>query len=139
MQRSPALVELSREHHQALKLARDARLAAESGQDSAIAQNAQNIIRVYHDELETHFQIEEHDLLPILAQAGAADLVQRTLAEHTKLRELIQQLQQPNAACLAHFGELMHNHVRFEERELFAAAQAAGLPEKLNSKINNAK
>lgn len=123
MKRHVALQHLSREHHQALKLARLACFAADSGSPEAITQAAGTINERFPDELEPHFQTEEDDLLPTLGALGEQDLVVRTLAEHSELRQLNRQLVEPDGATLARFGNLLREHVRFEERELFETAQ----------------
>ena len=103
MKRHPQLQDLSREHHGALKLARAARQAAESG-------NAGNVVA--------------------LERAGETTLVQRTLKEHAELRALAsafstaEAAESTEAAMLSRFGDLLASHVRFEERELFEAAQS---------------
>lgn len=124
MKRHPDLVSLSREHHAALKLARDAKRAADSGDAREIQRLAQHVASRFAAELDPHFRVEENGLLVSLAQAGEHDLVRRTLAEHGALRDLIAALQPPDAQTLWRFAELMTTHVRFEERELFEAAQS---------------
>jgi hemerythrin-like domain-containing protein len=124
MRRHPELLTLSREHHAALKLARDARRAAESGDASELWNLAQRVVRFFSAELDPHFRIEEQHLLVFLAHAGERDLVQRTLAEHAELRRIASALLCPDAARLLHFADLLAAHVRFEERELFEVAQA---------------
>ena len=123
MKRHAALQQLSREHHTALKLARLARFASDSGCTEAIAEAANTISEMFQEEIEGHFVREEIDLLPELKRFGESELVQRTLAEHVELRALSQQLSHPDAELLARFGQLLHDHVRFEERELFETAQ----------------
>lgn len=123
MKRHPQLLLLSREHHGALKLARHARLAVDSGRDDEIGRLAQRVVELFARELEPHFQVEERDLLPLLAAAGEHALVDRTLAEHADLRALVDHLRSPDATTLARFAELLLAHVRFEERELFESAQ----------------
>ncbi|MEW9898785.1 hemerythrin domain-containing protein [Chitinivorax sp. PXF-14] len=127
MKRHPALQTLSREHHHALKLARDARLAAVSGDESAVRSLSEHIVAWLAGELAAHFDSEERDVLPALACSGEQAAVARTLVEHAELRRLGQLLQTPDATTLMQFAELMNAHVRFEERELFELAQA-GLP-----------
>ncbi|AXT47540.1 MULTISPECIES: hemerythrin domain-containing protein [Chromobacterium] len=124
MKRHPALQELSREHHHALKMARQARLAAESGDPERQAQLAAALRAWSADALERHFAEEETALLPRLAQTEHAALAARALDEHRRLRELIAELATPQAAALARFAQLMEAHVRFEERELFERFQA---------------
>lgn len=124
MKRHPELLQLSREHYTALKLARDAKRAAASGSASEVAALAQRVVRAFAAELEPHFHVEEQGILVLLAQTGQHELTERTLADHTELRRLAGLLTTPGADTLQRFGELLGSHVRFEEREVFEAAQA---------------
>ena len=123
MKRHPDLLQLSREHYGALKLARDARRAAESGEPGAVAALAQRVVEVFRVELDPHFCAEEQGILVLLTQAGQHELVARTLADHAELRRLASTLATPAADTLLRFAELLGAHVRFEEREVFEAAQ----------------
>lgn len=124
MKRHPDLLNLSREHHVALKLARDAQRAAESGDANEMEKQAQRAVSLFEAEIDQHFRVEEQGILVFMAQDGQHDLVQRTLAEHEELRHLISALLCPDAATLMRFANLLTAHVRFEERELFEVAQA---------------
>ena len=124
MKRHPDLLHLSREHYGALKLARDARRAAASGDASEIAALAQRVVQVFPVELDPHFCVEEQGILLLLAQAGQHALVARTLADHAELRRLARALATPDADSLLRFADLLGAHVRFEEREVFEATQA---------------
>ncbi|MCX7156484.1 MAG: hemerythrin domain-containing protein [Rhodocyclales bacterium] len=125
MKRHPQLLQLSREHYGALKLARDARRAAGSGEPGAVTALAQRVIQVFPVELDPHFCVEEQGILVLLAQAGQHELVARTLADHTELRRLAKALATPDTDTLLRFAELLGAHVRFEEREVFEAAQTS--------------
>lgn len=121
MKRSAALRQLSREHHTALSLAlRIAKAAGPEARNVLLA----TVPTLFRDELEPHFQTEEHSLLPPLARLGETALVERTLAEHARLRALAAAIGVGEASALAPFGTLLQAHVRFEERELFAVAEA---------------
>lgn len=133
MKRHPDLLNLSREHHTALKLARDAQRAAESGDANELKKLAQRVVSVFAAEIDPHFRVEEQGILVFLAQDGRHDLVQRTLTEHEELRRLVSALSRPDADTLLRFADLLAVHVRFEERELFEVVQAGiaakqGLP-----------
>lgn len=130
MKRHPALLQLSREHHPALVLAKRAQSLADDNLEAA-ADFAAEIRAVFAAELEPHFCIEEERLLPLLKNAGQAQLVERTLAEHANLRALAVQIDAGDPASLRRFGALLAAHVRFEERELFPAAEATLEPEAL--------
>lgn len=123
MKRHPDLLQLSREHYGALKLARDAKRAAESGTAGDVAALAQRVIAVFAAELDPHFRVEEQGILVRLAEAGKHELVARTLADHAELRRLAAALATPAADTLLNFAALLGAHVRFEEREVFEAAQ----------------
>jgi hypothetical protein len=124
MKRHPDLLQLSRDHYGALKLARDARRAAESGEPGAVAALARRVVEVFPVELDPHFCVEEQGILVLLAQAGQQALAESTLADHAELRRLAEALATPDAETLRRFAELLAAHVRFEEREVFEAAQA---------------
>lgn len=131
MKRHAALLQHSREHHYGLKLARLARFAADSGSPEAITEAAQTIGEQFANRLEPHFHEEEMGLLVELAAIGQDALVQRTLAEHTELRELNRRLavDPQDVTAMSLFATLLHDHVRFEERELFETAQELLYPD----------
>jgi hemerythrin-like domain-containing protein len=123
MQRHEWLQDLSREHHLALRLALAARRAVAAGDPAQVRATASLCADAFGNDLEPHFMREENDVLPLLAQAGAAALVERTLNEHDEMRRLAARLDEADPATLERFGELLGAHVRFEEHELFEAAQ----------------
>ncbi|MBI5658222.1 MAG: hemerythrin domain-containing protein [Nitrosomonadales bacterium] len=125
MKRSPALRNLSNEHHHGLVLAKRAKNAAVT----EAAQRAwQGIRDRFAADLEPHFRAEEIGLLPVLERAGETELVRRTLDEHDRLRRLINE---NGAQAMTGFAELLEQHIRFEERELFEAAQQKLSPEEI--------
>jgi len=116
VKRSAVLQPLSREHHSALKLAKACERAAASGDAAQTADTCRRVSDAFTAELEPHFQFEERELL----HAAPRELAERTLAEHRRLRALVEALQQHcDADALRDFGDCLVSHVRFEERELF--------------------
>lgn len=129
MKRDPALVTLSREHHTALSLAKRVKEASASGDPGRIERARSDVAAFFVSDLAAHFASEEATILVGLAEAGERALVERTLAEHRALRELVDDLfaLPPVAEAARHlvrFAELLAAHVRFEERELFQCVQA---------------
>ena len=120
--RDPRLHDLSRDHHHALVLARRARRAAEEGSDADVAACWVAVGQALEAELEPHFEVEEEHLLPALRAIGETELVKRTLDQHSRLRRLPAAEGAPRDRLLE-FGELLRDHVRFEEAEVFATAQ----------------
>ena len=110
MKRHPALITLSRDHHHALSLGNRIRQQPDADHSAAIA--------AQRDELLQHFAEEEQQFAPLWPRLQRLDLQQRFNADHAALRQL---LQPPFQAAL--LADTLMAHVRFEERELFAALQ----------------
>lgn len=123
MKRHQKLQDLSREHHGALQLALKAKRAAMSGDQATIKGMAAACRTAFSTELDPHFSVEEVTLLPLLVAAGEDGLVAQVERDHQELRRLCIELQQPKAATLHGFAELLTSHVRFEERELFVVLE----------------
>ena len=115
MKRHPHLQALSDDHHRALVLARRIRLAAEPDPErEALTHTWGELRRLFARELEPHFlQLEA---------TGEHALVERARADHARLRALVHT--EPDPVVAAQFAELLHRHVRFEERELFPRAES---------------
>jgi hemerythrin-like domain-containing protein len=129
MKRAEALQPLSREHLAALLAARKLRQA----EDLEVA--AREFVAFWEKEGRQHFIIEEDVLLPGWAAYGELDRpgVARMLEEHVAIRReaLLLAAGELTIEQVHTFGDLLHDHVRFEERELFMAAEAALDPDAL--------
>jgi iron-sulfur cluster repair protein YtfE (RIC family) len=134
LKRHAALVALSRDHHfvlmQALALRRVAEAPRSAGH-SAVA-TAEAFLGYYEEEMLGHMSDEEEALLPLAAPIGPEG-AQRVVAEHEDIRDQAAVLRQALAdgtdprPMMQALGDLLHDHVRFEERVFFEAIQA-GLP-----------
>ena len=130
MKRCAALRTMSNEHHQGLVLAKRAQKAAGT---EAAEKAWQQIQARFAAELEPHFQAEEMVLLPALERVGETELVRRTCADHAELRRMIHE---GGVQAMAGFAELLIQHIRFEERELFETAQQQIPPDELDELAN---
>lgn len=123
MKRAEALRPLSREHLVALLTAKKLREA----EDVAVA--TREFLAFWSEDGRRHFRIEEEVLLPGWAAYGEIDRsgVARMLEEHLAIRREGLRLEggEFSLAEVRELGKLLHDHVRFEERELFVAAEAA--------------
>ncbi len=116
------------DHHYGLVLARKARAAAATGdsQNTGQQQIWTELHAHAHDTLWHHFDIEESHIAARLKQLDdphANQLANRLYSEHETLRRLLAPDSAQNAANLKQLGELLAEHIRFEERELFEIAQ----------------
>jgi len=122
---------LSDDHHHGLALARKAKQAA-AGEGGLSASEAwRDIETQFAAELAPHFLIEETLLAPQLAAAGEVAMTRRLYDEHRALRACVLPGGGRALEDLARFGKLLEDHIRFEERELFEAAQKRLTPEEL--------
>jgi hypothetical protein len=126
MRRGPALVALSRDHHQALFIAQQLRRA--TPQTRGEARGA--FLAFWQGDGRWHFRAEEEVLLP--AYAGHGDphhpLVARALCDHVAIRHQADALARdraPSIDALHELGLRLADHVRLEERELFPLIEQA--------------
>jgi len=129
LERHPALVSLSRDHHGALQLAQGLVPGGPEGLKRRLpadpAARADHVRAFFAAELAPHFRAEEEVLFPVLAERSPAlaALCRRLQGDHARLRALV-----AAGDDLEGLGALLEAHVRAEERELFPQAQDA-LPE----------
>lgn len=121
MKRDPRLHGLTLDHNHALMLCSLLKRAVADG--SFDASRGAALGRLFDGEIDRHFVLEEQLLLPGLASAGASALVSQTEREHAALRALLARARQGDANAAAAFAQALRAHVRFEERELFPAAE----------------
>jgi hemerythrin-like domain-containing protein len=121
VKRAAALVPLSREHHEALVLAR--RACDPARPDAEPMRLREHILRRWTEHFEPHFATEEEVLFAALAAAGAREDAAEALRQHAHLRGLVAQLRRGDAAALPAWGDALRAHVQWEERELFPRAE----------------
>jgi hypothetical protein len=126
VKRSAALAALSRDHHHALDAALRLRRADAGGLAAAVG----HFQAFWHPEGRTHFEIEEALILPALPESDAEwrDACARVRDEHARIRARAGALPSESVEAAHELGQLLHDHVRFEERHLFALLEAR-LPE----------
>lgn len=125
MKRGPALLQLSRDHHQALFVAQRLRRAS-----AETAPQARDAFRAFWREHgNEHFRAEEEILLPAFAGHGDPHhpLVQQVLSEHVAIRHAAGRLEADELSldALQRLGKNLSDHVRLEERQLFPLIEAA--------------
>jgi hemerythrin-like domain-containing protein len=124
--RSEAMLPLTRDHHHALRQARQLRKGAESTDRAARLASADNYLNFYLGRALTHFREEEELFFPpAAALEEIRPLVSRAVMEHLSIHRLTGHLKRQLGTgevaqeLLAEISELLRLHVRFEEDELF--------------------
>jgi len=138
MKRHPGLHPLSQHHHFALIQALQMRRAAEAlpgKRVAAVQRQAEKFLAFWHKTGATHFREEEEVLLPAYARHARLDQdprIIRLLAEHAEIRAAVQDFERLRmrelpikTEAMARLAKLLHDHVRFEENEVFPSIERA--------------
>ena len=137
MKRHPGLHPLSQHHHFALIQSWEMKRAAQAPaakRAALVRQAAQKFLRFWKRTGQQHFREEEEILLPAYARVQRLDedpKVMRLLAEHAILRGYLADIEaglgagQPVEEVVAALARLLHDHVRFEENEVFPRIEKA--------------
>ena len=116
IKRSEHIIQLSREHHFSLLFCWKVRNGVKKGIDHD--RIIKYILYFWKEHLLPHFSEED-----ILFEQVDDAFVQRAYAEHRELNEILERLESANteekAILIPKIADLVDNHVRFEERELF--------------------
>ena len=140
MKRNKNLQPLSRDHFQTLTLVQK----IEESLEGDITSNLTDIIEYVHGfwqkHLTPHFKAEEDFLLSAFALRVGEDnsLIERTLHDHRNMKAIHQSFettisQEEGVRLLKEFASLLHDHIRFEERELFPAVEKQLTKDELES------
>lgn len=125
LRRHAALHPLSREHLAGLLHARNLRRAADLD-PAARARAIGDFLNAWNNEIRPHFDDEERLLLPL---TSSPRLRRRLLEEHNAVRGLALRCERDpggaahDAGFVRGLGELLNNHIRWEEREYFETLQ----------------
>ncbi len=131
IKRHPALQPLSRDHYVGLVQAQHL-IKAAAGSDVDRRAAVADFIDAWDGEISVHFDDEERLLVPLADDAHA----QRLRDEHDRLRSVAEEARErrrqvdPGADWVREAGTLLNEHIRWEEREMFPAIEAAA-PEAL--------
>ena len=125
MLRDPSLIQLSRQHHNALALCVRLERALRAGAVDLGAWQLE-VHQHYANEVQFHFAAEEKVLFPAARRfLELAALVEELSGEHERLRNHFIHAEQGtmNQGELGMFAKLLSGHIRKEERQLFEAMQ----------------
>lgn len=133
IKRSKELAPLSREHHDGLLFAW--KIKQGLANDTPL-QTLANYTRWYwNNHLEFHFNSEENVLVKYLSVDHP--LVKQMFKEHAAIRDLVSSLdKKPGSPSLQLLADTIHDHIRFEERQLFSYAEEVLTPGQLDEIFN---
>ena len=138
MKRHPSLHPLSQHHHFALIQALEMRRAVEAPaekRNEAVERQADKFAAFWHKTGIIHFREEEEVLLPAYARYARLDQdagIMRLLADHAEIRAAVRDFERLRAKklpieaeAMARLAKLLHDHVRFEENDVFPRIERA--------------
>ena len=129
IKRSKELAPLSREHHDGLLFAWKIKQGLSNGTPIETLCNYTRWFWTNH--IKPHFKDEEKVLVKFLPEDNP--LVRQMFNEHEQIHDLVISLdKEPNENSLQLLAEFINNHIRFEERKLFAYAEETLTSEQLN-------
>ncbi|HKD90921.1 MAG TPA: hemerythrin domain-containing protein [Terriglobales bacterium] len=126
MWRDPSLRSLSREHQHGLALCVRLRRRIQQGSvaEAELQRMRADVRQFYESEAREHFDAEEQVLFPVADRHAELRLITRQLRlEHVELRRRASEIDAADAKALAVLAELLSNHIRKEENELFEGMQ----------------
>lgn len=133
LKRHVSLQPLSRDHYVGLVQAQHLIRAGDADVE-ARRQAVAEFIEAYRGEVGEHFDDEEDLLAPCISDLT---MLERLFREHRTLRAMAVRLRDmasnPDGAFMKRVGQALHDHVRWEERELFPTLEATCPAEKLES------
>jgi hemerythrin-like domain-containing protein len=128
IKRSKELAPLSREHHDGLLFAW--KIKQGLANSTSLETLCSYTRWFWSNHIKPHFNDEEKVLVKFLPAENP--LVRQMFEEHAQIRDLVLSLdKEPNKNSLQLLAEVINNHIRFEERKLFAYAEETLTPEQL--------
>lgn len=127
MLRDPSLVPLSHQHQHALALCvRIGKAFAEVHDTPDVHRWEEEIVQLFDSEISHHFKAEEKHVFPAAEKhEQLQQLVDELMIEHTLLRRNVERARarQFTVTDLQVFTATLSEHIRKEERQLFASMQ----------------
>ncbi len=135
MKRIDQLLPLSKEHHQSLVLAKKCK--------DIIARESEEVIKIFALQLEVdfdmqwakHFKIEEQTIFSLAAGKSKemSEMCVQLSNEHQIMEKMVRRIAAGDHQLLAEFGQLLHDHTRLEERQLFPLIEKQFTGEELDN------
>jgi iron-sulfur cluster repair protein YtfE (RIC family) len=121
MKRNKNLETLSWEHHDGLVVAFRLEKGIKNQADDQTM--VRYLLHTWDHDLQQHFLKEEQTLIkPLDASDAGREALQQMLQEHETFRKLIARIRSRHEnplPMIKQFYQMLHNHIRFEERNLF--------------------
>ena len=129
--RHDALVPLTHDHHHTLAQARRLKDVSSLEREADRRNVANDFVNFYFGRAVRHFHEEEELFFaPLIDVPEARELVVRAVSDHLRLHALVRRVKrqlsegEAEEALLKEISDLLTEHVRFEEKELFPLVES---------------
>lgn len=135
MKRIAQLLPLSKEHHQSLSLAKKCKDIIAKETDEVIKAFCLQLKDDFDTQWDKHFRTEENTIFCVAETKNKeiSVLCHQLEKEHHILEEMVKNISVGNYAVLYEFGQLLHDHTRVEERQLFPMVEALFIQQELDN------
>jgi len=121
MKRIKQLQSLSKDHHQSLVLAKKCKSINIEDDREVVEELSLRLQSDFDTLLRKHFRLEEKTIFSIAQtkDENIKKLCQQLEQEHKALEKMIDTISKGEYQLFVEFGQLLHDHTRLEERQLF--------------------
>ena len=137
--RNDALIPLTHDHHHALAQARRLRDLSELSDLTERRNVTNDFVNFYFGRAIRHFHEEEELFFaPLIDEPKAQELVVRAVSDHLRLHALVRAVKrqlsdgEAEPETLAKISQVLTEHVRFEEQQLFPLVEELVSEDDLN-------
>ena len=135
MKRINQLQPLSKEHHLSLRLAKKCKdIAAKETDEVKIAFSLQ-LKDDFDTQWDKHFRTEEKTIFSVAENKDTeiSEVCQQLKKEHQILEDMVENISAGDYQLLHEFGQLLHDHTRLEENQLFPMVEDQFTQEELDN------
>jgi hemerythrin-like domain-containing protein len=135
MKRITQLQPLSNEHHQSLRLAKKCKDIIAKETDEVIKAFSLQLKDEFDAQWDNHFRTEEKTIFSVAEDKGKeiSEICQQLKKEHQILENMVESISSGDYQLLHEFGQLLHDHTRLEERQLFPMVEDMFTQEELDN------
>ena len=135
MKRITQLQPLSNEHHQSLRLAKKCKDIIAKETNEVIKSFSLQLKDEFDAQWSNHFRTEEETIFCVAEDKGKeiSEICQQLKKEHQILGNMVESIAAGDYQLLHEFGQLLHDHTRLEERQLFPMVEDMFTQEELDN------
>lgn len=129
--RHDRLIPLTHDHHHALKEAKGLAVAS-AGDATERSVAASAFVDFFERDTRAHFREEEEVVFPLVVDVPEMEApLARVMMEHVRIHAMVERLRRElgegavTREALGHLGNVLQDHVRYEEKVLFPLIEAA--------------